>query len=408
MITLKQFIDKYIGRKVDYDGYYGAQCMDLYRFYVKEVLELPQTPRVPGAYKVWDTATADFEKIKNTPNGVPQPGDIMIWNEGIGKNGHIGIVTEANVNSFKVFEQNSPPGGACRIGTYTYNHVIGWIRAKKQIINPPPQMTVHKILVLLNGVQPNILTVLKQAVEHVKSRVAGLGPISIEVDYLVIDRVFNTQTGTSTDGNTIAFVWPNEIGEEGRKGEILLSKEFDLVCLVYDPTKVVGPPPTNPVENPVTIEGFNINQIPTTWLAADFGSSVQFFYHEMLHSWFYIVNSEMNAGQPDTVHTYGGPTGPGHPTQEDIWADFDSKALSLKPWWPALANAAAAPEERTSMLAFEYKGTVYLAIFAKFVPVGDQDTFLELGGNWNAVKSLTDAEFNSIVKPYLAKKTVIA
>lgn len=86
---------------------------------------------------------------------------------------------------------------------------------------------------------------------------------------------------------------------------------------------------------------------------------------------------------------------------------FDDLAKSLKPWWPALANSAASTEERSNMLALEHKGTIYVAIFSKFVPIGDPDTFLELGGNWNAVKKLSDAEFASIVQPLLAKSTIL-
>ena len=34
-MTLEEFVNKYIGRKVDFDGAYGAQCVDLFRQYNK-------------------------------------------------------------------------------------------------------------------------------------------------------------------------------------------------------------------------------------------------------------------------------------------------------------------------------------------------------------------------------------
>ena len=43
-MTLTQFIKKYLGTKVDFDGKYGAQCVDLYRQYCAEVLGVPQSP----------------------------------------------------------------------------------------------------------------------------------------------------------------------------------------------------------------------------------------------------------------------------------------------------------------------------------------------------------------------------
>ncbi len=40
-ISLTQFIKKYLGTKVDFDGKFGPQCVDLPRKYCDEVLEVP-------------------------------------------------------------------------------------------------------------------------------------------------------------------------------------------------------------------------------------------------------------------------------------------------------------------------------------------------------------------------------
>lgn len=132
-ISFQQFLNKYMGQPVDWDKALGAQCVDLFRFYVNEVLGLKQTPRVEGAKDIWSTASdEDFEKIKNTPSGVPQTGDIVIWdkNEG-GGYGHVGIVVDANVMSFRSFDQNYPKGYPARIVEHNYDNVIGWLRSKK-------------------------------------------------------------------------------------------------------------------------------------------------------------------------------------------------------------------------------------------------------------------------------------
>ena len=39
---LEEFVNKYNGKKVDYDGVYGAQCVDLFRQYVKECLGIKE------------------------------------------------------------------------------------------------------------------------------------------------------------------------------------------------------------------------------------------------------------------------------------------------------------------------------------------------------------------------------
>ncbi len=52
-MTLDEFVKKYLGKKVDYDGQYGAQCVDLFRQYCKDVLGIPHTGGVIGTvYKI--------------------------------------------------------------------------------------------------------------------------------------------------------------------------------------------------------------------------------------------------------------------------------------------------------------------------------------------------------------------
>lgn len=135
-MTLNEFIAKYQNRKVDWDGAYGAQCVDLYRFYVHEVWGLTQTPKVIGAYQIFDTLQSDiYNKNKKSVGEVPQAGDVITWNENYAKNGHIGIVVSTEPGLMRVFEQNNPVGSGCVIGVHNYNNVIGWFRP---IIKPMP------------------------------------------------------------------------------------------------------------------------------------------------------------------------------------------------------------------------------------------------------------------------------
>ena len=43
MMLISQFLTKYTGIKVDYDGAYGSQCVDLFRQYCQDVLNIPHT-----------------------------------------------------------------------------------------------------------------------------------------------------------------------------------------------------------------------------------------------------------------------------------------------------------------------------------------------------------------------------
>jgi len=73
-------------------------------------------------------------KIPNSPNAYPVAGDLMCWDSSMGGGyGHIAIVTESNADedSFTVFEQNNPLGSPPKITKYTkWNGVIGWLRPK--------------------------------------------------------------------------------------------------------------------------------------------------------------------------------------------------------------------------------------------------------------------------------------
>ena len=131
MISLDQFIAKYNGKAVDFDGAYGAQCVDLYRYYLKEVLGIAQTPPIPGAKDIWDNYGSDLIRIENTPDGVPPKGAIMIWGAKYGTYGHVAIVTDANVNNFTAFSQNDPIGSKCFVKYYSsYKGVLGWLVTK--------------------------------------------------------------------------------------------------------------------------------------------------------------------------------------------------------------------------------------------------------------------------------------
>lgn len=140
----KDFLTKYNGtfvEKVDLTNL--NQCVDLIIAWV-EFLGLP-TNTFAGlmyAYEMWSPSTAaaaqKFDYILNTPDAVPQWGDIVIWDKAYnGTAGHVGIATGnfSDTNKFQCFEQNDPTGSNSHLKDYNYNHVIGWLRYK----GPLPQ-----------------------------------------------------------------------------------------------------------------------------------------------------------------------------------------------------------------------------------------------------------------------------
>jgi hypothetical protein len=135
-MTYAEFKAKYLGKKVDYDLAYNSQCVDLIRFYWKEVFNISQPKGVTGAKDFWNNYETDpnlknnFDKILNTPNAVPKTGDIVIWSGSYGKYGHIAICDQADVNSLTCLSQNDPLGRETHLKKYNYNFIYGWFSPK--------------------------------------------------------------------------------------------------------------------------------------------------------------------------------------------------------------------------------------------------------------------------------------
>lgn len=138
-MTLQDFINKWTGKTVDTDGVYPNQCMDLMHQYLIDMFNItnPQVLSAPSAYLVYTnfdnmTGKEQFERIANTPDGVPQKGDILFFGTQIGQWGHVCIFVEGDTNSFKSFDANWPTGTLPHIQTHDYRGVLGWLRYKGQ------------------------------------------------------------------------------------------------------------------------------------------------------------------------------------------------------------------------------------------------------------------------------------
>lgn len=138
LMTYDEFVKAYNGKATDYDGAYGAQCVDLIKAYLNKVFGIK-----PGS---WGNAkyywinfskhselTKNFTKIKNTASFVPQKGDIMVWdgNQGNGC-GHVAICTgEGTTSYFYSYDQNWN-GKEMRKVKHGYDNVYGVLRPKDQ------------------------------------------------------------------------------------------------------------------------------------------------------------------------------------------------------------------------------------------------------------------------------------
>ena len=132
-MTFDDFIKKYKGKAADYDGAYGAQCVDLIKIYLRYVFGI--TPKSIGnAHAYFDNFNLhpflknNFVRIKNSPEFVPMKGDICVWSKKMNKYGHVSIATgEGDTKSFVSFDMNWG-GEEAKFVTHDYNYFLGVLR----------------------------------------------------------------------------------------------------------------------------------------------------------------------------------------------------------------------------------------------------------------------------------------
>lgn len=137
-MNYNEFINTYNGQSFDYDGVSGVQCVDLIKMYLNKVFGL-----APGAwgnakdyyenYNNNSVLKANFDRIANTPEFVPQKGDIAVWGAGPGNTyGHVAIATgEGNTSNFYTYDLNWN-GKTVKKVKHTYKGFLGVLRPKDQ------------------------------------------------------------------------------------------------------------------------------------------------------------------------------------------------------------------------------------------------------------------------------------
>lgn len=109
-MTLDEFVKEYEGKKVDYDGSYGAQCVDLVRLYIRLVWSLPQPKSIISAYEAytrWLRCGNGFNEIGWKSLTKIARGDLVVFPPtDTNLHGHIAIVLDIADGEVLCFEQN--------------------------------------------------------------------------------------------------------------------------------------------------------------------------------------------------------------------------------------------------------------------------------------------------------------
>lgn len=137
--VVDKFYARTNGQAINSCGGIKGQCVAGVQSYTNIELGIGGCPAFPvaGAKDMFGTRTDAFDWVRNTPEGVPPRGAIMVWNGRVGGGwGHTGVVTAANVNTFDCFQQNDPYHSPMHVKTYNYANVIGWAIPKGGQLNP--------------------------------------------------------------------------------------------------------------------------------------------------------------------------------------------------------------------------------------------------------------------------------
>ena len=135
----EQFMTKYCGKKVDYDGVYGAQCVDLFRKYCEDVLNIPHTGSCVtsgGAKDLYnDYNKMPLEKkyfVRLTKSATPSFGYVAVWDgTPTNKYGHVAIVVcRLSSTSLLVFEQNGVLQDGAKLVKRDTKNLLGYLKFK--------------------------------------------------------------------------------------------------------------------------------------------------------------------------------------------------------------------------------------------------------------------------------------
>lgn len=132
-MNLIEFINKHIKTKVDFDGAFGAQCVDLFRQYCKDVFNIGHTGAVEGAKDLYLNYENMPEEIKHFVKIEKYflPGDVLVWNKSLtNKYGHVAILVYEMADNLIVFEQDGFKQDGAKLAIRNKINLLGGLRKR--------------------------------------------------------------------------------------------------------------------------------------------------------------------------------------------------------------------------------------------------------------------------------------
>lgn len=108
------FVARWRGKRVDEDGAYAYQCIDIARQFVKEQYGVKLSHFSGSALNGWKTGSPfnkRWKRIVYAPGLVPDTGDVVFLDKTrVNPYGHVCIAEVSDANRLQVIEQNGGAG----------------------------------------------------------------------------------------------------------------------------------------------------------------------------------------------------------------------------------------------------------------------------------------------------------
>lgn len=118
----------------DFDGWYGAQCVDLFNYYNRGFVGGNFIGGVTGATDIWGNPGMNKNYVAVGRNQRAQMGDVVVYGRSWGGGyGHIGIVVEDRGGQLRVLNANAngKANSVSVISTFGKNDLLGYYRPKR-------------------------------------------------------------------------------------------------------------------------------------------------------------------------------------------------------------------------------------------------------------------------------------
>ena len=136
----QDFLEKYMGEKVDWDKAFGAQCVDLARQYFEEVWGATRDQQPEGVVGAQDFANHISRPKQRllcnwtpaVPGLLPPVGSVVVMRAWpANRFGHIGICHDADKDIITLFDQDGFKQDGAKLTRWRYDdRVAGWLTKK--------------------------------------------------------------------------------------------------------------------------------------------------------------------------------------------------------------------------------------------------------------------------------------